>query len=267
MSFSSPEQWGFPWWIANSPSCLPCQLIGSRPAWPSLSVHFLWLGPSSTNTWVIRQHFLVSNFLAPPSPILACVAGTTSITSNSTNIVELSRGIAAISQESTDFKSFQELWVTNFWPRKPQLSVEPIGHNDHLGDFTILWMPSLKAALARATSDWKPSRRDQSGSMDQCLLVGWWVVWPWWWRQDTACGSQVELDSDYLPVLLLPVCLTVCAPTDYNSPTGAQLLSSALYCDVSAGPALQQHLHHHIMQLFPAFTIFWLKTCDSFYEQ
>ena len=38
--------------------------------------------------------------------------------------------------------------------------------------------------------------------------------------------------------------------------TGAQLLSSALYCDVSAGPALQQHLHHHIMQLFPAFTIF-----------
>ena len=114
MSFSSPEQWGFPWWIANSPSCLPCQLIWSRPAWPSLSVHFLWLGPSSTNTWVIRQHFLVSNFLAPPSPILACVAGTTSITSNSTNIVELSRGIAAISQESTGFKGFQELWVTNF---------------------------------------------------------------------------------------------------------------------------------------------------------
>ena len=55
----------------------------------------------STSTWVIRQHFRVSNFLAPPfSPILALVTGAIITTSsNSTNMVELSRDIATISQE------------------------------------------------------------------------------------------------------------------------------------------------------------------------
>ena len=89
-------------WVETSLS----ELVRARTlAWAFLYQHLqikVWiLELYTSSTWVIRQHFRVSNFLAPPfSPILALVTGAIITTSsNSTNMVELSRGIATISQE------------------------------------------------------------------------------------------------------------------------------------------------------------------------
>ena len=75
-------------------------------------------------------------------------------------------------------------------------------------------------------------------------------LWQAWWRQDTACGGcQVDVDYNYLPVLLLH---TVSARSSHSPPLALNCsrLLRTMQCGVAAGvivqggPALQQHLHH-----------------------
>ena len=56
------------------------------------------LGLYTCSTWVIRQHFRVSSFLAPPSPILALVIGAMT-NRKRTNMVRFRIFIETMSQE------------------------------------------------------------------------------------------------------------------------------------------------------------------------
>ena len=55
-------------------------------------------GLYTSSTWVIRQHFRVSSFLAPPSPILALVIGAMTRRKR-TNMVRFRLCIETMSQE------------------------------------------------------------------------------------------------------------------------------------------------------------------------
>ena len=149
----------------------------------------------STSTWVIRQHFLVSNFLAPPfSPIRAFVTGAIITTSSiSTSMVELSRGIATMSQELSSYK----VWVTNC------CHSEPIGHFAKISQlvcqhfFTEEELPSFVQPVIQ-------SQPGEGSVTDRGLTSG--GLYPCWWIQDTACGTQLSLSVWQVELRRLPAC-------------------------------------------------------------
>ena len=79
------------------------ELVRARTlAWAFLYQHLRMeariFGLYTSSTWVIRQHFRVSSFLAPPSPILALVIGAMT-RRRRTNMVRFRLCIETMSQE------------------------------------------------------------------------------------------------------------------------------------------------------------------------
>ena len=261
MSFSSPEHCGLPWWMANCPSCLPCQLIGSRPACPSLSVHARWLGPFSTSTCRWRFGILNSTLVAPGS------SGSTSVCPASLRLLPQSSHLSSEQWpgegEPTWFDFVfalkrchrnRSLWPIWGFPigreSKTLRSSIAFGRPRWVGRLVIL--PQFHNDITEASDlkQWRQGPSRLGGHLVIPSRTGVVGLWQAWWRQDTACGGcQVDVDYNYLPVLLLH---TVSARSSHSPPLAlnCSCLLRTMQCGVGAGvivqggPALQQHLHH-----------------------